>query len=54
MLEKKDNKINVITLDETEKNKKYTIKYQDYQEEIDKNKMIEIENEINNLTYLFI
>lgn len=51
MLEKNNNAINLIKVDETTKNKKYTIKYQDYQEEIDKNKIIEIENEINNLTY---
>jgi nuclear transport factor 2 (NTF2) superfamily protein len=33
------------------KNRTYKINHEDYQSEIDKHKNIEIENEINNLTY---
>jgi hypothetical protein len=51
MLIKDNNNIKLVSLDNTNKNKKYTINHDDYQEEIDKNKNIEIENEINNLTY---
>ena len=35
----------------SEKNRTYEINHEDYQSEIDKHKNIEIENEINNLTY---